>query len=186
MGYEKIAQQNIDHIENRKVLLIGAGETAKLTAHHFIVLGVNKIIIANRSEKRGRALAESISADYINVQTINDAIQHCDIIVSAIYAENYLIETSQINNIMQERKDKLLLIDISTPRTIEPSICDINNVCFYDLDNINATSSINRKKKKVELAKAEIIIQKYSQIWMDWFQLGNLKGIRLELSEESV
>ena len=149
----KTAEQIFDNLDMRKILLVGAGETARLTAHCFMASGFNKIIIANRSEKRGSDLAESISGDYINMHHINDILFTCDIILTATHAGDYLIKREQIENIMSKRKEKLLLLDISTPRNIDPSIYTIVNVCLYDLDYFGAITAKNRKKRDINTLK---------------------------------
>ena len=50
----KTAEKIYNDLDQRKVVLIGAGRTAALTARYFKESGVNNIIIANRGEKRGR------------------------------------------------------------------------------------------------------------------------------------
>ena len=180
----KIAEQIFDNLDMRKILLVGAGETARLTAHCFKVSGFNKIIIANRSEKRGSALAESISGDYINMSHINDILFKCDVIVTATHSGNYLIKREQIENIMKEKNNSLLLLDISTPRNMDPCIRNIENVCFYDLDHLDTIASNNRKQNKEALAKAEMIIQHHGRKVMDWYNLRDLQRTRLELIEE--
>ena len=84
---------------------------------------------------------------------------------------------------MSKRKEKLLLLDISTPRNIDPSIYNIVNVCLYDLDYFGAITAKNRKKNKVSLEKAQMIIQKHSQKLMGWFNLQDLQESNLELIE---
>ena len=174
-----------DDLKQRKVLIIGSGETADLTARYFIASGVNQVFISNRSEKRGRALAEAISGEFINLHHINDILYDCDVIVTATHARNYLISRDQIDNIMKRKKEKFLLLDLSTPRNIDPSAHDINNVCIYDLDHLDAISSINREKNQESLSNAEIIVKNYSRKWMEWFQLKDLKDKELELIEET-
>ena len=178
------AGQIYNNLKDRTVLVLGAGETAKLTACCFKRSGINKIIISNRSEKRGKYLAESISGDYINMHHINDALCECDIIVTATHAGDYLIKRDQIEKIMKKRKNTLLLFDISTPRNMEPAIRNIDNVILYDIDHLDALASKNSKDINKALAKAEIIIQSYSLDVMKWFNSLRLQEARLVPLEE--
>ena len=178
----KTAEKIYNDLDQRKGVLIGAGKTAALTARYFKESGVNNIIIANRGEKRGRALAEAISADYINICYINKFLRECDIVVTATHAGNYMLDSRQIDTIMSKRKKKLLLIDLSTPRNMEPSICNIENICFYDLDPLNTSASKNTKVNQQLLAKAEHVIKENSQKFVNWFQSRNLQETTLELA----
>ena len=175
-------QQIFDNLAKRTILIVGAGETAELTAHLFKSVGINKIYIANRSEKHGRALAESLSANYIKMNHMNNILIKCDAMVTATDARDYLIKRDQIENIMNKRTKELLLIDISTPRNMEPSIHEIGNVSLYDLDHLDAIASNNRRKIKETLVISEIIIRKHSQKLLEWIQLKTLKETEPELA----
>ena len=178
------AKKIYDDLEKRKVLIIGAGETAKLSASFFKSSGLQKIIIANRSEKRGETLSKTISADYINIQHINDVLNECDILVTSTNASDYLINRSQVENIMSKRTEKFLLLDLCSPRNIEPSIRDIDNVCLYDLDYLYFISRQNMEKNIMALDQAERMIKYNSRKVLDWFQSIDLKDTKLELIEE--
>ena len=178
------AQYFFNDLAKKKVLVIGAGETAGLTARHFKASMINQIIIANRSEKNGRELAEDIHADYINFLNVNDALGKCDIVVAATHSRDYLIGRKQIEYIMGKRNEKLLLLDLSVPRNFDPSIYDIGNVHLYSLDHLDTIVLKNIKKNNEALEKAELIIKEHSQELMNWFQLIKLQEIELELVEE--
>ena len=102
--------------------------------------------------------------------------------VTATHARDYLIKRDQIENIMNKRTNELLLIDISTPRNMEPSIHEIGNVSLYDLDHLDAIVSTNRRNIKETLVKAEIIIQNHSKKLLEWIQLNALKETEPELA----
>jgi len=175
-----------NNLKQQKVLIIGSGETSNLIARYFRASGVNNITISNRSEKRGRILAKEISSDFINLSSINDILYDYDIIVTATHSRDYLMSRDQIKNIMKRKKEKLLLLDLSTPRNIDPSVHDIDNVCIYDLDHLDAISSKNWKKNEEALSNAEMIVKNYSRKWIEWFQLKNLKDEKLEFIEGTV
>ena len=45
----------------------------------------------------------------------------------------------QIERIIHKREKDLILLDISTPRNIDPTIRDIENIYLLDLDHLYAT-----------------------------------------------
>ena len=177
------AKKIYNDVQQRKVLLIGAGKTAELTTYYFKESCINNITIANRGEKRGRSLAESIGGNYIDLIHLDNVLYECDIIIVATHSKDYMIARNQIENIMGQNKDKILIIDISTPRNVDPSIHDIKNVFLYDLDHLNAIVYNNRKKNKEVLEKAAMIIQNHSRKLMKRLQLKYLMKTDLELAE---
>ena len=178
------SKQTYNDIEKRKILIIGAGETAELAALHFKKFGVNQIIIANRSEKRGRLLAESISGVYISLKSLYKVLEQCDVIIIAIYSREKLFNINKLKNIMNIRKKKLLMFDLSTPRNVDSSAKNIHNVFLYDLDHLNDLSTNNIIKNKISLEKAEMIIQHHSYNVMEWFKYNDMLNRSVELIEE--
>ena len=61
---------------------------------------------------------------------------------------------------MRERGKKLILLDLSAPRNIEPSIEDIENVYLYDLDHLYAISSHNKQNNNEKLEKVKTVSYK--------------------------
>ena len=157
-------------LKYRQVLIIGAGESAKLTACALKERGINKIIICNRNEQRARNLAESISVSYATLKDIHQLISKSDVVITATNSTEYLIEQKQIELIMKKRLAKLLLIDISTPRNIEPSIMNIGKIYYYDLDQMYAVSSKRLRKNKELFKRAECFIEDYRYKVMDLLQ----------------
>ncbi|HXV96103.1 MAG TPA: glutamyl-tRNA reductase, partial [Gaiellaceae bacterium] len=53
----QLAERVFDELTGRRILLLGAGKTADLTAANLISRGVGEIVVANRSRERAEALA---------------------------------------------------------------------------------------------------------------------------------
>ena len=60
----ELAKRIYSSFQKQKILLVGAGESADLTAKHFQENGATQFVIVNRSEERGKRLAEKFSAEY--------------------------------------------------------------------------------------------------------------------------
>ena len=87
---------------------------------------------------------------------------------------------------MLKREKPLLLIDISTPKNIDPIIQEIENVFYYDLDYLNHCFHTNRITNNSTLDIAQMIVQKHSQKSFHTFQLQSVVNKELELEEEEI
>jgi glutamyl-tRNA reductase len=78
-----LAVKVLGSLEDKKVLLIGAGEVAGLAGCHFMEAGVGQFMIANRSRERAEKLGATMNARVISLEGIPVALPGADIVVSA-------------------------------------------------------------------------------------------------------
>ncbi len=167
----ELAKRIYSSFQKQKILLVGAGESAELTAKHFQENGATQFVIVNRSEERGKRLAEKFSAEYAELSEIPELLKQVDIVVAATHSKEYLITLNQVNQALSARQYKnLLMIDISTPRNIDTEIHKIQEVFLYDIDHLENVISENLEKRKGEIPTAELIIQEHSKKFMSWFK----------------
>jgi len=167
----ELAKRIYSSFQKQKILLVGAGESAELTAKHFQENGAAQFVIVNRSEERGKRLAEKFSAEYAELSEIPELLKQVDIVVAATHSKEYLLTSQQVNQALSARQYKnLLMIDISTPRNIDTDIHKIQEVFLYDIDHLENVISENLEKRKGEIPTAELIIQEHSKKFMSWFK----------------
>jgi len=167
----ELAKRIYSSFQKQKILLVGAGESAELTAKHFQENGAAQFIIVNRSEERGRQLAEKFSAEYAKLSEIPELLKQVDIVVAATHSKEYLITIDHVKQALNARQYKnLLMIDISTPRNIDAEIHNIQEVFLYDIDHLEDVISDNLRKRKGEIPSAEQIIQGHSKKFISWFR----------------
>ena len=167
----ELAKRIYSSFQKQKILLVGAGESAELTAKHFQENGATQFIIVNRSEERGKRLAEKFSAEYAKLSEIPELLKQVDIVVAATHSKEYLITINQVNQALDARQYKnLLMIDISTPRNIDTEIHKIQEVFLYDIDHLEDVISENLIKRKDEIPSAERIIKEHSRKFISWFK----------------
>ncbi len=167
----ELAKRIYSSFQKQKILLVGAGESAELTAKHFQENGAAQFVIVNRSEERGKRLAEKFSAEYAELSEIPELLKQVDIVVAATHSKEYLLTSHQVNQALSARQYKnLLMIDISTPRNIDTEIHKIQEVFLYDIDHLEDVISENLEKRKGEIPSAEQIIQEHSKKFISWFK----------------
>ena len=172
----ELAKRIYSSFQKQKILLVGAGESAELTAKHFQENGAAQFVIVNRSEERGKRLAEKFSAEYAELSQIPELLKQVDIVVAATHSKEYLLTSQQVNQALSARQYKnLLMIDISTPRNIDTDIHKIQEVFLYDIDHLENVISENLEKRKGEIPTAELIIQEHSKKFMSWFKTLKVK-----------
>ena len=162
--------RKIFNFEKRTILVIGAGETADLVATHFRSYGAKNFIIANRNQERANVLAEKFSAQVIPLEKIAETLSNVDIVVAATGSPVYLLNHQDVKNEFKSRSRSLLLLDISTPRNIDPKIADISDVFLYNIDDLQGVVNANLDKRKAEIPASQEIIQEFTQDYLKWIK----------------
>lgn len=156
----KLASDLYNRINNRGVMVLGAGEMSELTVRNLIDAGVRDVVVANRTFQKAVALAERFSGIPIMIHEIPEYIARTDIIISSISVNDYLITKKHLQFLMNgKRNDPLLIVDISVPRSIDPQIAQIENVHLYNIDDLRAVIDSNSETRKSEAAKGACIIE---------------------------
>ena len=167
----ELAERIFGSLEQRVVLLIGAGEMCELAARHLVAGGVEKILVTNRTYDRAVTLAQEIKGETIRFEEMALGLKRADIVISATDSSQHLIRHDQIVKVMKERKQKpIFFIDIADPRDVEPSVGDIENVYLYNIDDLQKVANENMKDREKEARKAEVIVQEEVSKFVHWYQ----------------
>ena len=127
---EALEHLHTDNLKGRTALVLGAGAMASLAATHLGRLGVDKLIIANRTLERAERLAEhsreaGVPAEVVDFEDRAATLSHVDLAVSATGADEFTITAADIP---AERPRDLMLIDLSMPRDIDDSVVGLDGV----------------------------------------------------------
>jgi glutamyl-tRNA reductase len=151
----ELAQRNLGDLSERRVLLIGAGETSELTARALAARGSDAVFIANRGYNRAISLAQRFNGHAVRFDELPTQLANADIVVSATNSPHNLIERSELELIMRQRDGRpLLLIDLAVPRDIDPECREIEGVSLFDVDEVQAIVERNASGREAEARRA--------------------------------
>ncbi|PID78247.1 MAG: glutamyl-tRNA reductase [Deltaproteobacteria bacterium] len=165
----ELARKKFGALDNKKVLLIGAGEMAELAVEHLIHHHVSSVYVANRTFKKGVELANRFSGSGIRFEDIGKNLELVDIIISSTGASDYIILKDEISHIINKRDNRpLFFIDIAVPRDIDPELKNVDNIYVYDLDDLQEVVDLNVKGRIKESDYAEKIIEEMAENFISW------------------
>jgi glutamyl-tRNA reductase len=164
-----LAKQQYNDIDSRSILLIGAGETGRLSVLSLIEKGCKNIYIINRTLSKAEALARKFNATAIPFSKIKEYLVKCDIVMVATGSTTPLIDGKMIQEVMHETNFRpLTILDLSVPRNVTQDVGNIENVTLYDVDDTLVVIQDTFEKRKAEIIKAEEIISLQSEEYMEW------------------
>jgi len=146
-------------LENKKVLLVGAGEMAELAVEHLIQNHVSDIYVANRTFERGVELANRFRGSAVRLEEVSEVLKTVDIIISSTGAPGFVITRDIVKSAIKSRRSRpSFFIDIAVPRDIDPEINRLPNTYVYDIDDLNGIIDENVEARNKEALKAERLI----------------------------
>jgi glutamyl-tRNA reductase len=167
------ARDALGDLTARHVLLIGAGETAELTARALHEHGVTTMFIANRRRERAIALAQQFGGQSGSFDALPGELARADIVISSTSSPHALLGAEELALVTGERRGRpLLLVDLAVPRDIDAACAELPGVTLLDIDGLQAQVRRHISVRQAEARRAEGIVEEEIQAFAGW--LGSL------------
>lgn len=161
-------------VEEKKCLLIGAGEMTELALKYLKSNNVNDITICNRKEEKGKKLALENSCRYSNLNNLSTIIHDYDVIITSTSSSLPLIGKGNVENALTKRNnDSIVIIDLGVPRDVESQIKTLDNVYLYTIDDLGQIIEKNYKIREKSIKDAEEIIKFKIVEYKNWLSENN-------------
>jgi len=166
----ELATRIFDTLEDKAVLVIGAGEMAELALSHLVKGGINRLLIANRTFSSAVELAERFQGSVVRYEELEHHLADADIVISSTGAKDYIIGPALARKASGRRRGRpMFFIDIAVPRDIDPAVNELPDVYCYDIDDLKEVVDANRKEREHEALKAQQIIEEETAQLERWF-----------------
>ncbi len=158
-------------LNSRRVLLVGAGETAELTARALAAKGVEAVFVANRRYDRAIGLADRFGGIAVRFDELPAQLEQADIVVSSTNSPHHIIEREELELMMAARDGRpLLLIDLAVPRDIDPACLEVEGVSIHDVDAVQTVAERNAGGREAEARRAERLIASELNRFERWLE----------------
>jgi glutamyl-tRNA reductase len=99
-----------------------------------------------------------------------------DVVIAATSSSESLLTRSDAENLMRTRLHRrLLLIDLSVPRNIDPAVRSLNNVSLYNIDDLETIAQQGVEAREQELAACYQIIEAYVALLIERLDAENTR-----------
>jgi glutamyl-tRNA reductase len=167
----ELAKKIFESLQQRTVMVVGAGDTAELAARHLRRQGVATVFVANRTMERAVKLAQALHAKAIPWESLSEHLVHTDIVISSTSAPQAVISKTMVQEVMRARKGRpMFFIDIAVPRDIEPTVNTLDGVFLYDIDALEHVVEANRRERQREALAAEELVWREVRQFQQWLE----------------
>lgn len=167
----ELAKKIFSDLSEKTVLLVGAGEMAKLAARHFIASGVRHVRVTTRNPQHAVELANRFGGTPVAFEEFREDMASADIVLVSTGAAHYLVGEDDVQRSIRQRMNRpMFLIDISVPRNIDPAVRHVDNAFLFDIDDLKTRVEHNRGERLNEAEKAERMVLDEVGIVRHWLQ----------------
>jgi glutamyl-tRNA reductase len=157
----ELARKIFGSLEQKSVLLVGAGEMSELAARHLVDQGAVPVYVANRTWSRAQELARALAGIAVPFEQVRATMALVDIVIASTAAPEPIIRTADVRDALRARRERpLFLIDIAVPRNVEPSVDELENAFCYDIDDLRSVVDANLRERQREAQRALGLVER--------------------------
>jgi glutamyl-tRNA reductase len=173
-------------LENKKVLLLGAGQLGELSARELLNHGAGSVgasvVVVNRTLEHAAELAAKLGGVAIPFEERWQHMAEADIIICSTSCPHTILSREEAEIMVRKRVARgrkgndqpLVIVDIAMPRDVDCKVRDVKGIFLYDLDDLENVADHNAGEREAAAAEAQKILQAEAQ------------GFRRKLMVESV
>lgn len=167
----ELAKKIFSNLDEKTVLLVGAGEMAKLAARHLIAQGVRHVRITTRTPQHAVDLAAKFGGTPVPFEQFKEEMASADIVLVSTGAAHYIVGAGDVERAVEKRGNQpMFLIDISVPRNIDPAVRHVDNAFLFDIDDLTHRVEQNRAERLQEAEKAERMVVEEVGAIIEWMK----------------
>jgi len=153
----KLAEENVDDIKSKHVLLIGTGEAATMVAKSLKKRGY-AFNVTSRTVERAIGFSQTLGGNPIKFEEVLSGFSNYEIIFVATTAPYFLVTFDKMKDAMKNKKSGAMILDLSNPRTVDEKVATIPGIKLMNIDQIAEMIDKNMKKRKNKVSTVENII----------------------------
>ena len=157
----ELARKIFGSLENRTVMIVGAGKMSELTARHLrrSSSGKSHVFVTNRTHERAVEMAQLFQGTPVEYARLTATLPEVDILIASSGAPEYILRKEEMHRVIAARRNRpMFLIDIAVPRNIDPAVNELDNVFLYDIDDLQEVVNANLRERRKEAERAEALV----------------------------
>ena len=170
------AEQQLEGLDGKSVVLLGAGVMADLALSQLRRKNVGKIMVVNRTIFKAKELANKHHGTAHVFEQISEVMSQADVLISSTGAPHTLIDREMVAEAMRPRyARRLVILDIAIPRDVDVAVEEVENVWRCDLDDLQRSAGESLQARESAIPEVEVIVDFEVERYLKW-----LRGVGIE------
>ena len=179
----QLARGMFERLDDRRALVIGAGDAGRMVARALADAGVRQITVTNRTQWRAEELARDLGGVAVPFQDLPQALGQSDLVISSTGSPGYVVDAAMVSQAMGRRAsmEPAMMIDIAVPRDIDPVVADFDGVQLFDIDALGQVAEIDLDGLESEVRKAEDVVESEVGRFVEWWNSSDMMELAVSM-----
>ena len=183
----ELAKKVFGTIENKHVLILGAGKMGELAIENLHGNGATNVTVVNRTYEKAKDLATRFHGKAKSIDELQDALMEADILISSTGAKDFVLSKQMVEQIEKKRKGKpLFMVDIAVPRDLDPAIAELEGVFLYDIDDLEGIVQANLQERQKAADIIMLMIEEEIVQYKQWLRMLGVVPVISALREKAL
>ncbi|WP_297980956.1 glutamyl-tRNA reductase [uncultured Methanobrevibacter sp.] len=172
-----LAEEHLGDLQNKEVLVIGAGKMGTLVAKALAEKNLKAIFVANRTYYKAVQLAEELDGQAILFDKLEEKLLNAELVISSTGSPHPIINKKRLVKVFDDNvPEQMMIIDIANPRDIEDDVRELG-INLFNIDDLRGVAEKNKKLRENEVIEAENIIKDEFNLLKESFNLIEINPI---------
>jgi glutamyl-tRNA reductase len=163
-----LLRKRLPQISNARILLVGAGTIATVTARVLQKNGATTLAFINRTHAAASVAAAQSGAAVYPWDHLREALEWADVAIVATGADHPVICAADVSREVF-RPRQLLMLDLAVPPNVDAAVADLNGVQLIGIDNLDSNAVENVEKRRAAIPEVEMLIAVELNQFMTWW-----------------
>ena len=183
----ELAKKVFGTIENKHVLILGAGKMGELAIENLHGNGATNVTVVNRTYEKAKDLASRFHGKAKSMDELQKALMEADILISSTGAKDFVLTKQTVEQIEKKRKGKpLFMVDIAVPRDLDPAIAELEGVFLYDIDDLEGIVQANLQERQKAADIIMLMIEEEIVQYKQWLRMLGVVPVISALREKAL
>ena len=164
----RAAKDVLNSFSGKNILIIGAsGKIGDIVLKNALSYDFAQIYVTRRRHNIDMSPNAMDRVSIIEYNDRYDYIKNADVIVSATSGPHFTLTKEHIQeNIVPGSKK--VFIDLAVPCDIDERVSNLDNIYYYDMDDMKKFADENNEKKKISIEKANAMTDEGVEKFLKW------------------
>ncbi len=153
----ELAADHAGGLENKKILVVGAGEMGAGIARALAGRGdlTGEVVVANRGADRAAEVADLMAARAVDLDSIPGELAGSDVVLTSTAADGIVLPLSMFAGALSGGR-RVVVVDMAVPRDVDPAVGLLEGVTRLDVEDIrrHAEQQMSTRLAEVPLVRA--------------------------------
>ncbi|MDR1758899.1 MAG: glutamyl-tRNA reductase [Fibrobacter sp.] len=159
-------RHELGDLSSARAGVLGLGEMGALAVSNLYAAGVRDFYFFNRTFQKSEEFAGRYGGRAIPLNEVNDSLGELDLLITCAQSSEYLVRVSGSS---KAGRPKTVLVDIASPRNMDPQFAVIDGFSLFSLDDLNQAVTENRLRRRHAVSGVRDLIDSALEDFILWY-----------------